>query len=92
MKNKAYRALAVNQIHLDRLLQQRHPALVHAGLDVGKDYILCVLRWDGHDFERPWRCRNPADLAGLVQALQRVAVGAGRFQGDDELAALSDAL
>ena len=75
MKNKAYRALAVNQIHLDRLLQQRHPALVHAGLDVGKDYILCVLRWDGHDFERPWPCRNPADLAGLVQALQRVAQG-----------------
>jgi transposase len=75
MKSKAYRAIAVNQIHLERLLQQRHQALVHAGLDVGKDYILCVLRWDGHDFERPWRCRNPADLACLVQALQRVAQG-----------------
>jgi transposase len=75
MKSKAYRALAVNQIHLDRLLQQRHEALVHAGLDVGKDYILCVLRWAGHDFERPWRCRNPADLACLVQTLRRVAQG-----------------
>ena len=31
--------------------------------------------------------------AGLLEGLpQRVAVGAGRFQGDDELAALSDAL
>jgi transposase len=57
------------------LLSQRPQTLVHAGLDVGKDYILCVLRWDNHDFERPWRCRNPADLAGLVQALQRVAAG-----------------
>jgi len=75
MKNKAYRALDVNQIHLDRLLQQRHEVLVHAGLDVGKDYILCVLRWDGHNFERPWRCRNPADLACLAQALQHVAQG-----------------
>jgi len=31
--------------------------------------------------------------AGLLEGLpQRVAVGAGRFQGDDELAALSEAL
>jgi transposase len=74
MKNKAYRAIAVNQIQLDRLLQ-RHEALVHAGLDVGKDHILCTLRWADHDFERPWRCRNPADLACLAQALQRVAQG-----------------
>ena len=56
MKNKAYRAIAVNQIQLDRLLQ-RHEALVHVGLDVGKDYILGVLRWANHYFERPWRCR-----------------------------------
>ena len=73
MKSKAYRAIAVNQIHLERLLLQRHQALVHAGLDVGKDYILCVLRWANHDFERPWRCRNPADLACLAQALQCLA-------------------
>jgi hypothetical protein len=31
MKSKAYRASAVNQIHLDRRLLQRHQALVHAG-------------------------------------------------------------
>jgi transposase len=75
MKSKAYRALAVNQIHLEHLLQQRHQALVHAGLDVGKDYILCVLRWAADDFDRPWRCRNPADLARLAQLLQSVAQG-----------------
>jgi transposase len=76
MTSKAYRALDVNQIQLPRLLQQRHEELVHAGLDVGKDHILCTLRWDVHDFERPWRCRNPADLSRLAQALQ--AVGQGR--------------
>ena len=75
MKNKAYRAVAVNQIHLECLRLQRHQALVHAGLDVGKDFILCVLRWAGHDFERPWRCRHPADIAGHAQTLQRVAQG-----------------
>jgi transposase len=76
MRSKAYRAIDVNQIPLARLLQLRHEPLVHAGLDVGKDHILCVLRWAAHDFERPWRCRNPADLARLAQALQ--AVGQGR--------------
>jgi transposase len=75
MKSKTYRAIDVNQIQLERLLQQRRQELVHAGLDVGKDYILCVLRWDNHDFDRPWRCRNPADLARLAQLLQGVGQG-----------------
>jgi transposase len=72
MKSRAYRAIDVNQVPLDGLLQPRREAVVYAGLDVGKDHILCVLRWAAHDFERPWRCRNPADLACLAQALQRV--------------------
>ena len=74
MRSKAYRAVAVNQIDLQRLLQ-RQEAVVHAGLDVGKDYVLCVLRWASADFERPWRCRNPADLVRLAQRLQRVGQG-----------------
>jgi hypothetical protein len=75
MKSKAYRAVDVNHLQLDRLLLQRHEPLVHAGLDVGKDYIPCVLRWANADGERPWRCRNPADLPRLAQLLQVVAQG-----------------
>jgi transposase len=74
MRSQAYRAVAVNQIHLERLLQ-RQEAVVHAGLDVGKDYVFCVLRWASADYERPWRCRNPADLAALAPVLQRVGQG-----------------
>jgi hypothetical protein len=76
MKSKAYRALDVNTIDLALLLQHRHQALVHAGLDVGKDTILCTLRWGTHDFERPWRVRNPGDLTRLTASLQ--VVGQGR--------------
>ena len=75
MKSKAYRAVDVNAVQLDRLLAQRPEELVHAGLDVGKDHILCVLRWAAGDRERPWRCRNPADLARLAHLLQRVGQG-----------------
>jgi hypothetical protein len=48
---------------------------VHAGLDVGKDHILCVLRWARDDFQRAWRSRNPAELATLAQLLQQVGQG-----------------
>lgn len=75
MKSKTYRAVDVNDLDAERLLKQRREAIVHAGLDVGKDYILCVLRWDSHDFERPWRCQNPADLATLAHLLRSVGQG-----------------
>jgi len=75
MKSKAYRAVDVNQVHLADLLRQRLQEQVHAGLDVGKERILCVLRWGPEDFDRPWRCRNPADLTTLAQLLQGVGQG-----------------
>ena len=34
-----------------------------------------MLRWAADDFDRPWRCRNPADLALLAQHLQRGGLG-----------------
>ena len=75
MKSKAYRAVDVNHIHLAPLLQTHKEKLVHVGLDVGKKFILCVLRWARDHFDRPWRCQNPADLATLAQMLQQVGRG-----------------
>jgi transposase len=75
MRSKAYRASDVNQIQLERLLEQRNEQVVHAGLDVGKEKILSVLRWGNQDFDRPWRCRNPADLRQLSGLLQKVGQG-----------------
>src|SRR5947209_6008763 len=75
MKSKAYRAGAVHHLDLDPLLLPRGATPVHAGPEVGKAHILCVLRWAADDFDRPWRCRNPADRALLAQLLQRVGQG-----------------
>src|SRR5205823_5819087 len=75
MKSKAYRAGAVHHLDLDPLLPPRHEPLVHAGPEVGKAHILCVLRWAAADFDRPWRCRNPADRALLARLLQRLGPG-----------------
>jgi hypothetical protein len=62
-------------LDLERLLLPRGPTPVHAGLDVGKGHIRCVLRWAAADFDRPCRCRNPADLALLAQLPQRGGQG-----------------
>jgi hypothetical protein len=75
MKSKAYRAVDVKQVDIAAVLQDRHEHLVHAGLDTGKEYILCTLRWGPGDFERPWRIRNPFDLARLAELLRAVAQG-----------------
>jgi transposase len=72
MKSKAYRAVDVNRIEPEALLQDRDETLVHAGLDIGKEFIYCTLRWGAGDYDRPWRSRNPADLARLAELLSQV--------------------
>lgn len=73
MSSRAYRAVDVNRIDLTRVLQDRAPTTVHVGIDVGKDWLLCTLRWGSDDFDRPWRARNPFEIAGLVELLQTIA-------------------
>jgi transposase len=75
MKSKAYRAVDVKNLDIAAVLKDRDEKLVHAGLDTGKEYILCMLRWGPGDFERPWRIRNPFDLARLAALLSAVAQG-----------------
>src|ERR1700685_1804893 len=62
MKSRAYRAVDVNGVDVGAWLRERDESLVHAGLDIGKEFIFCTLRWSGDDFDRPWRARNPSDV------------------------------
>jgi transposase len=75
MRSKAYRAVDVNRIELGQWLEGRDEAVVYAGLDVGKETILCTLRWDRDDFDRPWRVRNPFEVARLSELLSEVGRG-----------------
>lgn len=75
MKSKAYRAVDVNRVDLGEWLRGRAEALVHAGLDIGKEFIFCTLRWSGTDFERPWRARNPSEVGRLAELLREVGCG-----------------
>jgi transposase len=75
MRSKAYRAVDVNQIKPEVWLQDHTQTVVHAGLDVGKESIFCTLRWGPDDYDRPWRVRNPVDLARLAELLSEVGRG-----------------
>jgi transposase len=75
MKSRAYRAVDVNCVDPAEWLKGRDEGLVHTGLDVGKESILCVLRWDAKDFDRPWRVRNPSEVVRLTELLSAVAQG-----------------
>jgi transposase len=72
MKSRAYRAVDVNRIDVEKVLAPRDQEVVHAGLDVGKEYIFCTLRWGAHDFDQPWRVHNPSELARLADMLAQV--------------------
>lgn len=75
MRSKAYRAVDVNAVVCDDWLQDRKEVVVHAGLDIGKEFIFCTLRWSPADFDRPWRARNPADVKRLAELLENVGRG-----------------
>lgn len=76
MLSKAYRATDVNRIDIKKWLEGRDAAsVVHAGLDVGKQAVLCTLRWGQDDFDRPWRVNNPYEVALLAELLKQVAHG-----------------
>src|SRR5262245_4626470 len=76
MRRRAYGAMRVNEVELDRLTQGKTDRPVTVGIDVGKHKVFAVGRWADGQFERPWTISNPSEIAVLVTLLQRL--GAGR--------------
>src|SRR5262245_40080836 len=75
MRKRAYRAVPVNRLDLDRLLHGRDGLPVTLGTDTGKFELLVVCRWPDRHFERPWRVRNPSEIPALLAVLQRLGQG-----------------
>jgi transposase len=75
MKSKAYRAVEVKHVNWQRLIEGRDGQDVMVGLDMGKERVLCGLRWGAHDFERPWRVHNPSEARLLAEGLAWLGQG-----------------
>ncbi len=74
-KSKAYAAVPVNRVLLERLTQGRQDLEVVVGADIGKFEILAVPRWPDAVFGRPWCVHNPHQIPDLIGLLLRLAQG-----------------
>src|SRR2546430_15880496 len=54
------------------LFRSRDGVAATVGIDVGKYELLAVCRWADGRFTRPWRVRNPDEIAALVALLEQV--------------------
>ena len=73
MKRRAYRATDVKDVRLEEVLKRAPAGAVTAGADIGKQAIYSVVRWSDGSFERPWKAKNPEEVATLVGILRALA-------------------
>jgi transposase len=92
MKSKAYRAVDVKRVEVASWLDGRLESEVFVGLDVGKEAVLCDLRWGQHDFDRPWRVSNPSECGLLADKLAVVAQGRRMIVAMEPTGTYGDAL
>jgi transposase len=99
MVSRAYRATRVNDVNWDRLVRGNEGVGITLGIDVGKQDLWPVCRWDTGRFERPWRVTNPEEIPALIALIQQmsrernlvVAMESSGTYGDALRQALSDA-
>lgn len=75
MKKRAYSLTNVNQVDLDPMLKDRVGQSAVLGLDVGKERIVGVVRWQDGVIEKPWKIANPQDISALVERAGKLSVG-----------------
>src|SRR5262245_26437903 len=72
MSSRAYRATRVNDVNWEQIARGKEGLGITLGVDVGKFDVLVVCRWDDGRFERPWRVKNPQEIATLVLLAKRL--------------------
>jgi transposase len=72
MSRKAYRATRVNDVNWEQIARGKEGLGVTLGVDVGKFDVWVVCRWADGRFERPWRIKNPWEIATLVALVRQV--------------------
>ena len=72
MSRKAYRATRVNDVNWEQIARGKEGLGVTLGVDVGTFDVLVVCRWADGRFERPWRIKNPWQIATLIALVRQV--------------------
>ncbi len=66
-KSRAYRTVKIKNVRPELLGCQRESQRVTFGLDLSKEFIVAVLRWEAGDLERAWKIKNPLEIRDFVE-------------------------
>lgn len=72
MQKRAYRATPVKHVRADEVVQALAPGQTWAGIDIAKQELLVVMRDSSGVHQRPWKVKQPGELAALVALLVEV--------------------
>ena len=92
MRKKAYRATDVKRVDVAAVLAAHAGGNCEAGIDVSKEELLVSLRFGAREFERPWRVKQPQELAVLVERFQQLRAERGLRMALEPSGTYGDAL
>lgn len=72
---RTYRAKEINTVSVGRIVAGREGFRATVGIDVGKEDLFLMLRWDDGKFDGPWHAQNTTGIRGLVEFLVTLAHG-----------------
>lgn len=92
VKSKAYRAVGVKGVQIEKALSGREGQAVEVGLDIGKAWIYAVVRFRDETYLRPWQVSNPSEVRMLVSLLSEMSPRVKLTVGMESTGTYGDAL
>jgi len=72
-KKRAYRAKEINSVSVAKVIEGREGQRAVVGIDVGKEDLALMLRWDDGTYAGPWRAKNKTGIRVVVEFLTSLA-------------------
>lgn len=72
---RTYRAKEINTVSASTIVANREGCRATVGIDVGKEDLFVMLRWEDGTFIGPWHAQNTTGIRGIVELLVSLARG-----------------
>jgi transposase len=72
-KKRTYRAKEINSVSVTKVVEGRKGQRAVVGIDVGKEDLSMMLRWDDGTYVGPWHAKNITEIRTVVEFLASVA-------------------
>src|SRR5438045_8227224 len=65
-KKRTYRAKEINSVSVTKVVEGRKGQRAVVGIDVGKEDLSLMLRWDDRTYAGPWQAKNITEIRTVV--------------------------